>query len=237
MHKVYYCKVYRIELFSGYSLRKSKRESAGPRVPAPLRQTKSVEIRNSRAPGAQCSAMADHTHGRLTSRACEMRLTSRTCEMRHSCGSRITAASCTHSTQTCSAGTLLRVDDDRPLPRGRARAAETALGPWASESRSASSMSLHPSAEAACTFPSSSSSRRGHRFSCRPSSPTGSPTITALPAASSPSHRPLPPRPAQPWSEHQQHGSLPGAPARLRQPSKPNPSSTCPHPYPNPILP
>ena len=162
-----------------------------------------------------------HTYGRLTSRACEMR---------HSCGSRITAAPCTHSTQTCSAGTLLRVDDDRPLPRGRARTAESALGPWASESRSASSMSLHPSAEAACTFPSSSSSRRGHRFSCRPSSPTGPPTITALP------HHPLPPRPAQPWSEHQQHGSPPGAPARLPQPSKPNPSS-CPHPYPNPILP
>ena len=175
---------------------------------------------------AQCSAMADHTHGRLTSRACEMR---------HSCGSRITAASCTHSTRTCSAGTLLRADDDRPLPRGRARpqAAETALGPWASESRSASSMSLHPSAEAACTFPSSSSSRRGHRFSCRPSSPT----ITALPAASSPSHRPLPPRPAQPWSEHQQHGFPPGAPACLPQPSKPINPSSCPHPYPNPICP
>ena len=31
-----------------------------------------MEIRNSRAPRAQCSAMADHTHGRLTSRACDI---------------------------------------------------------------------------------------------------------------------------------------------------------------------
>lgn len=162
------------------------------------------------------------------------------CEMRHGCGSRITAAACTHSTQTCSAGTLLRVDDCWTLPRGRARAAQTALGPWASESRSASSTSLRPSAEgtAACTSPPSSSTRRGHRFYCRPSSPTGSPTITAQPAASPPSHRPLPPRPAQPWSEHQQHGSPSGAPARLLQPSKPNPIALALIPiYPNPILP
>ena len=102
-----------------------------------------------------------------------------------------------YNTQTCSVGTLRPDDDWKLLPRSRA-AAETALGPWASESQSAS---LHPSAEGTTVCVSSSSSRRGHRFSCRPSS--------ALPAVSPPSRRSLPSRPARSWSEHE--GSPPGA--------------------------
>ena len=106
-----------------------------------------------------------------------------------------------YSTETCSAGTLRPDDDWKLLPRSKA-AAETALGPWASESQSASSMQgFHPSAEGTTVCVSSSSSRRGHRFSCRPSS--------ALPAVSPPSRRSLPSRPARSWSEHE--GSPPGA--------------------------
>ena len=115
-----------------------------------------------------------------------------------------------HSTRTCSAGTLRLGDmlgDDWKLPRSRA-AAETALGPWACGSQSASSMGLHLSAEGTTACVSSSPSQRGHRFSCRPSS--------ALSAVSPPSDRSLPSRPARSWSEH--GASPPGAPARLPQP-------------------
>jgi len=121
----------------------------------------------------------------------------------HHRGSHATAVPGTHTAQTCSAG-MLRPDDWQ-LPRSRAApllltAAETALGPWSSRSVSpeASSVGLLPCADG--TVGALSPLRRGHRFSCHPS--------TAKPAVPRPSRRSLPSRP---WSEHPEQGSPPRA--------------------------